>query len=828
MRIGNKRFNHLLLICMVVIILFFITGQATVFEQPVYGFGSSCFRIAIITDLHIGENDAEQNIDYGSPGWNDYFEGNEYAPATKLRNAVNWINNNYNSQNIKLVFVLGDITASAEISELTKAKEILDLLAVPYVPLMGNHDVWPYISRDDCAPEEMNDWYYYSCFNPQYTNLANYLPNFSKYQVPVWDWEVDPHHELYYQAFAFDSRSDWDSPTIHFVCLDFNARDNAVWPEPGVSPEGDLHNLPMNDLTSSISLRNESDSRGAILYQAINPWNIDSRSETFFSDDANLTGNYIVNDEASAIRIVGNCTVRLHKAANYKGSIVQTSNNINNLSDYAYQFNDVTSSVKVSNGYLGGRLVAYSAANYGGNAETFIFNDTILYGNYVGNDAISSFKIYGPCKVTFYTARSFSGSSITFDVSAGQTHQSQTMPSGWNDVISSIKIQNCNSRGVVFYYESDLDHYDNNQLTLCSNDNDLTNNPTGWSFPNPTNWNDIISSLRIVGSCTASLYDNANYLGFFEQTGPGAWNLTDFGLNDEVSSIEIDNGYKGGRIELYSAINYGGSSENFIYRDPNLTNNYIGNDVTSSVKVYPGSGNLGCYIYDGADYTSDIRMTLTASDADLTVNGPHQWFRDNIQSLDMDNYQDVLIFAHHVLLSQWGNFSQSEVDAVTSFMYPYRNKINGYFCGHNHGTSEWDITYNNESICMGYVTDANKSPYEDGVIRLVKFRYNAIPPAQSKTDQGENIPTEFSIGTILPNPARDIFNIKMAAPGNRDASITLFDVSGRIVACLYQGTVKAGINNLSLNIPDNVQSGIYFIKIESDGFDKVEKLAVLR
>ena len=75
-----------------------------------------------------------------------------YPEIYNLRESVNQINQNINTYNIRFVVVLGDFTNSAELSELNKAKDILNELQVPWVPLIGNHDVWPYSPIDE-APE---------------------------------------------------------------------------------------------------------------------------------------------------------------------------------------------------------------------------------------------------------------------------------------------------------------------------------------------------------------------------------------------------------------------------------------------------------------------------------------------------------------------------------------------------------------------------------------------------------------------------------------------------------------------------------------------------
>jgi Tol biopolymer transport system component len=107
-------------------------------EQP--------WTFAVITDIHIGCF----YDDYGREGWDDgALYAQEYFLTDRLRRTVERINSSIASENIKFVAVLGDFTDSAEYSEFIKAEEILDGLEVPYVPVLGNHDIWPYTLDGD-------------------------------------------------------------------------------------------------------------------------------------------------------------------------------------------------------------------------------------------------------------------------------------------------------------------------------------------------------------------------------------------------------------------------------------------------------------------------------------------------------------------------------------------------------------------------------------------------------------------------------------------------------------------------------------------------------
>ena len=214
------------------------------------------WSFAVITDLHIGDGDPDD--DYGDFGWNDDSSGEEGIKSTEfLRKTVSLINSNISEYNIDFVVITGDITTGAELSELNKAKEILSELKVPWIPVIGNHDVWPYYGANPdwtdpwaemaFGESEINqdgegaDIYFSNIFASQYNKLSQTFNSWEKGNIPVNNPETNPFRKSYFQNFAFDYNG------YHFVGLDFNARDDAPWSPfgkyKGVGPEGDLYDF---------------------------------------------------------------------------------------------------------------------------------------------------------------------------------------------------------------------------------------------------------------------------------------------------------------------------------------------------------------------------------------------------------------------------------------------------------------------------------------------------------------------------------------------------------------------------------------------------------
>lgn len=97
------------------------------------------FSFAVIPDIHLGRQKLRVNFwDMVLPEKNAVV-GIEIEE--RLRKTVRLINQD---SRVDFVATIGDLTNSALPDEYKKVREILDGLEKPYIPMMGNHDIWPY------------------------------------------------------------------------------------------------------------------------------------------------------------------------------------------------------------------------------------------------------------------------------------------------------------------------------------------------------------------------------------------------------------------------------------------------------------------------------------------------------------------------------------------------------------------------------------------------------------------------------------------------------------------------------------------------------------
>ncbi|MBN2465464.1 metallophosphoesterase [candidate division WOR-3 bacterium] len=236
-------------------------APAVELKEYTIGAGSYGFDFVFFADFHIGEG--KKSIagmdDFGTPGYDDADnDPEETTPAIEGCIAcVDYINENLVGRpgyDIRFIVAGGDFTSSSERSEWQRTRTVLGALDKrPFlVPLMGNHDGWPYVGHGlsffppfpgyfDEQPEDevVVGEYFIDAFGGMYDTLHYIQP------VPDWEqseWLLVPTEKTchrwpsYYDNFAFSFQGS------RFIVTDFNTRrDPPPSERPGLRGEPDVY-----------------------------------------------------------------------------------------------------------------------------------------------------------------------------------------------------------------------------------------------------------------------------------------------------------------------------------------------------------------------------------------------------------------------------------------------------------------------------------------------------------------------------------------------------------------------------------------------------------
>jgi len=88
-------------------------------------------------------------------------------------------------------------------------------------------------------------------------------------------------------------------------------------------------------------------------------------------------------------------------------------------------------------------------------------------------------------------------------------------------------------------------------------------------------------------------------------------------------------------------------------------------------------------------------------------------------------------------------------------------------------------------------------------------------------------PQTFALDTPFPNPFNSTVRIAYAVPQAGRVELTLFDITGRTVATIFDGWKSPGNHDISYN-PGQLASGIYFLRMSAENFTKTQKVVYLK
>jgi hypothetical protein len=97
---------------------------------------------------------------------------------------------------------------------------------------------------------------------------------------------------------------------------------------------------------------------------------------------------------------------------------------------------------------------------------------------------------------------------------------------------------------------------------------------------------------------------------------------------------------------------------------------------------------------------------------------------------------------------------------------------------------------------------------------------------------GQTVPTQFALHEAVPNPFNPQTTLSFSLPTASHVKLTVYDVSGRLVATLLNEDRGAGRWSVDWNGRDDrqqlVSSGVYFYRIEADGFVETKRMVLLK
>ena len=91
----------------------------------------------------------------------------------------------------------------------------------------------------------------------------------------------------------------------------------------------------------------------------------------------------------------------------------------------------------------------------------------------------------------------------------------------------------------------------------------------------------------------------------------------------------------------------------------------------------------------------------------------------------------------------------------------------------------------------------------------------------------KEIPKEIMIDAAYPNPFNPVTHISFGIDRDSYVQVKIYDITGKEIATLANGTYLSGYHNLTWNA-DNFASGMYFVRLEANNYVQTQKLLLLK
>lgn len=117
-------------------------------------------------------------------------------------------------------------------------------------------------------------------------------------------------------------------------------------------------------------------------------------------------------------------------------------------------------------------------------------------------------------------------------------------------------------------------------------------------------------------------------------------------------------------------------------------------------------------------------------------------------------------------------------------------------------------------------------------IAYARFTSASLPKSNSNSKETisvnkNSLPTEYVLEQNFPNPFNPSTIIRYALPENSNVSLIIYDILGREIAVLVNGEVGAGYHQVLFD-GSKLSSGIYFCKLTSGNFTRINKMLLMK
>lgn len=213
---------------------------------------------------------------------------------------------------------------------------------------------------------------------------------------------------------------------------------------------------------------------------------------------------------------------------------------------------------------------------------------------------------------------------------------------------------------------------------------------------------------------------------------------------------------------------------------------------------------------------------------------PHTWYEvsGQLQYAGQGNFIDVwneVEGATGVVYDRWQynfiNNQQQPIEPNDENIQPEEDFV---FYYREEAQEVYELPF--DLIMIGYHNEAPGDAWDNGGVLMKwssRFLINEGEGEVSVNDTENTIPTEFILWDPYPNPFNATTILTYGLPESADVSLQVYSLNGRLIATLVNDSQAAGVHSVVWNGAD-VPAGIYFVRMQADGFTDTAKLTLVR
>lgn len=344
-----------------------------------------------------------------------------------------------------------------------------------------------------------------------------------------------------------------------------------------------------------------------------------------------------------------------------------------------------------------------------------------------------------------------------------------------------------------------------------------TNNGTNWILSNMHNFN----ATGITSMVNKVFAGNSN--GIFLSTNNGMnWTLTPQNTYPMIFLASND-------TFLIAGTNTG------VFRSTNNGLNWNSTSLTYSVYALAASGSkVLASVLDNVMYTPLIYRT---------VNNGTSW-SNNCNGLPLDLAKDFAFTSQYCFVGFFGgstglykssdngyqwiqanlNYGISCLASTGNYIFAAAN--GGVYFSSNNGVN-WTAVNQGLSGAVGFNRLYLTSNYLFGSSSGGVWRRTLSDLISVISNTSNNIPVEYSLSQNYPNPFNPVTRINFNLQKNGFVSLKVFDIVGREMQTLVNENKPAGSYSIDFN-GSEFSSGVYFYRIEANGFSDVKRMILVK